>query len=110
MTRLLGAAIALVLAAGVGAALLDGDDGALDVTGAERCGIELARHVGFDPAAASARIDRGTFIVSVSIREGALALVVRGADRRVLEAGIVGPGGRQSLERSARLAIYERGC
>lgn len=110
MTRLLGAAIALVLAAGVGATFADGGDGALDVTSAERCGIELARHAGFDPAAASARIDRGTFIVSVSIREGALRLVVRGGNGRVLEAGIVGPGGRQSLERTARLAIFERGC
>ncbi|HEX4904540.1 MAG TPA: hypothetical protein VFU93_03740 [Acidimicrobiales bacterium] len=110
MRRALAAAIALVLAAGVVATRLEGDDGALDLTGAERCGIELARRAGFDPAAASARIDQAAYVVSVSIREGALRLVVRRADGRVLEAGIIGPGGRQALERTARLAIYERGC
>ena len=110
MTRALGAAVALLLVLGVVGALTKGDDEALDVSGAERCGIELARLAGLDPLAASARIDKTSFRVSVSIREGVLALVVRRDDGRVLDAAIAGPGGPDALDREGRLAIYERGC
>ena len=110
MTRALGAAISVVLAAGIIGALTKDEGGAFDPAAAERCGIDLARHAGFDPSAATVRIDQETYRVSVSIPEGVLALAVRRDDGRVLDAAVVGPGGARDLERETRLAIYERGC
>ena len=110
MTRALGAAIAVVLAAGIAGAIAADDGGPLDQGSAERCGSDLADEAGLDPRSAAAVIDGDTWRITVALSDGALALVVRRADGRVLEAATVGPGGPQPLDRDARLAIYERGC
>ena len=111
MTRLLAAAIAVVLVGGiVGALTADAGGDELDQAGAQACGLELARHVGLDPGAASVTIDAETFRIDVALAGGALRLVVRRRDGRVLDAVMIGPGGAQPLDRTSRLAIYERGC
>lgn len=111
MTRLLAAAIAVVLVTGVAGALTSDDEGgALDAGSARSCGVDLARDVGLDPGAASATIEDETWRVDVALSGGALRLVVRRVDGRVLDAVMVGPGGAQPLDRTTRLAIYERGC
>lgn len=109
--RVLAAGIAAVLLAGlVSVFVVEDDPGPLDQARAEACGMRLAQVAGYEPVAASARLDGAAWQISVVTSTEAVGLTLRHPDGRVIEAVGIGRSGSRPLDRESRLAIFERGC
>jgi len=106
----LGIWIAVALVAGATAAVAAGGPTRFGEDAARRCGEGAARVAGLRPHAASARLDGSTWRVAVATDSGVFGMLVRDADRLILDVRLTGPGGPTRLQRDARLAVFERGC